>query len=341
MTQIQSFHLSSLFKRRYMLAALFLLVIGGMAFLLVPQAWAAEIAACTIRINRTYENVGSGEFEECADAIHQAGTTVNGRYQVGTWSSYTVVTDVERNAWYRGEGRRRFSYYGPIPEIVVEAEPVPADPHDPDQDGFVGDADRCATEPEVINGVFDNDGCPDTIDDLLNFAENDLNQWWDGLFAESNLTYYPPRRVVAYREAPNRRLENNAFYTSGGHYIGYDLDLMERSLNRHGDFAPVAILAHEWGHLVQANLGIRQEYSILQELQADCLAGAYGTYLEERGNLEEGDLEEGLRQMFAIGDSPNVPWFHASAHGTGEQRYEAFQHGFDNGVESCIETYTG
>lgn len=341
MTQIQSFHLFNYSsKRRLLLATLFLFVIGGMAALTAPRAWAAESATCSIRSNGEFAYVGDGEFEECADFIIENAELVNGLYHVGQWSEYTIAIDQNRNAWYRAEGRRNFRNYGIIPEIVAD-EQTPADPNDPDGDGIVGEADACPAEAEVINGVFDTDGCPDTIEDLLTFAENDLNQWWDGLFTESNLTYYPPRRVVPYREAPNQRLENNAFYTSGGHYIGYDLDLMERSLNRHGDFAPVAILAHEWGHLVQANLGIRQEYTILQELQADCLAGAYGTYLEERGNLEEGDLEEGLRQMFAIGDSPNVPWFHSSAHGTGEQRYEAFQHGFDHGVESCIETYTG
>ena len=321
--------------RRSILAILFISLFLGIALYTVHIASAAEEAACSIRLSGQMQAVGTGEFTECANAIQNNGDTLSGRYQVGSWGSYTVVTDDERHAWYRQNGRRQWSYYGTIPQL-----PVAQDPNDPDGDQIVGDADQCAAEAETINGVFDSDGCPDTINDLLTFAENDLNQWWNNQFTEANLTYYPPRRVVAYEEPSNPRLNNNAFYTSAGHYIGYDIDLMESSLSRHGDFAPVAIMAHEWGHLVQANLGIRQDYSILQELQADCLAGAYGTYLQERGNLEEGDLEEGLRQMFSIGDSPNVPWFHSNAHGTGEQRYDAFLHGFENGVNSCLETYT-
>ncbi|MEM8860348.1 MAG: neutral zinc metallopeptidase [Chloroflexota bacterium] len=332
MTQTQ---LSFLSNRRFILSILFISLFGGMAVWTAQIANAAEVAACSIRISGQYQNVGTGEFTECANAIQENGDTLSGRYQVGRWGSYTVATDTDRNAWYRLNGRRQFSYYGTIPQT-----PVVQNPNDPDGDQIVGEADRCATEAETYNGVFDNDGCPDTIADLLTFAENDLNQWWDNQFEAAELTYYPPRRVVAYREPTNPRLNNNAFYTSAGHYIGYDLDLMESSLSRHGDFAPVAIMAHEWGHLVQANLGIRQEYTILQELQADCLAGAYGTYLEERGNLEEGDLEEGLRQMFAIGDSPNTPWFHPNAHGTGEQRYDAFLNGYENGVDSCLEDYS-
>lgn len=347
MTQTQSSQLS-ISQRRTVLAIIFLAIFGGMALFAVQQASAAESAVCQIRINGQMEPVGSGLFEECANAVIAAGETLNGQYQVGTWDNYTVVTNNDREAWYRLYGRRRFSYYGQIPIIQAEAptepeptaEPIEQNGTDPDGDRIVGEADRCPTQAETVNGVFDNDGCPDSINDLLDFAENDLNAWWQGQFDESNLTYYPPTRVVSYRDPRNPRLNNNAFYTSGGHYIAYDLDLMESSLSRYGDFAPVAIMAHEWGHLVQANLGIRAEHSIYQELQADCLAGSYATYLQERGNLEDGDLEEGLRQMYAIGDHPSIPWHHHNAHGTSEQRYEAFLLGFESDVDTCIDTYT-
>ncbi|MFT5196863.1 MAG: putative metalloprotease [Cellvibrionaceae bacterium] len=353
MNQIQSLNLFNI-NRRSILAIIFLALFGGMAFFAAQQASAAESAACHIRIDGTMTAVGNGAFEECADAIIKNGDTVNGRYQVGTWGSYTVATNQNRQAWYRLNGRRRFSYYGSLPIRVIEApvpvveapaqvEPAPVDKNGADTDGdrIVGEADRCPAEAETMNGVFDSDGCPDTIDDLLKFAEDDLNDWWQTQFDDSNLTYYPPTKVVSYQNHSNPSLNNNAFYTSGGHYIAYDIDLMSNSLHRHGDFAPVAIMAHEWGHLVQANLGIREEFSIYQELQADCLAGSYATYLQDRGNLEEGDLEEGLRQMFSIGDSARTPWFHENAHGTGEQRYEAFLLGFENDVDTCIETYSG
>lgn len=336
-------YLSQNLQRRSILAFLFLTLFGGMALFTAHQASAAGVAACAIRIDGNMRPVGTGTFEACADAVIANGDTINGRYQVGSWGRYIVATKQNRQTWYRLNGRRRFIYYGRLPAQPTPVEPPPSqtDSTDPDGDRIVGAADRCPTTAETINGVFDQDGCPDSIDDLLKFAENDLNNWWQAQFDASNLTYYPPNRVVSYRDHRNPRLNNNAFYTSGGHYIAYDIDLMENSLSRFGDFAPVAIMAHEWGHLVQANLGIREEYSIYQELQADCLAGSYATYLQERGNLEEGDLEEGLHQMFSIGDSARTPWFHENAHGTGEQRYAAFLLGFENDVDTCIETYSG
>lgn len=340
MFQYQSFNLFHL-NRRSILAILFIGVFGILALFATQQVSAAEIAACQIRINGQMAAVGNGAFEECADAVIENGDTIRGQYHVGTWGNYTVVTDTSRQAWYRANGRRRFSFYGQIPIAEITPEPVEQNPDDLDNDQIFGEADSCPEAAEIVNGVFDSDGCPDSIDDLLNFAKDDLNDWWQTQFDESNLTYYPPNRVVSYRDHSNPALNNNAFYTSGGHYIAYDIDLMENSLAQHGDFAPVAIMAHEWGHLVQANLGIREEYSIYQELQADCLAGSYAVYLQERGNLEEGDLEEGLRQMYAIGDSARTPWFHENAHGTGEQRYEAFLLGFENDVDTCIETYSG
>ncbi|MBK9035377.1 MAG: OmpA family protein [Myxococcales bacterium] len=39
------------------------------------------------------------------------------------------------------------------------------EPTDDDHDGFVGDADACPYQAEVVNGYLDDDGCPDTLPD--------------------------------------------------------------------------------------------------------------------------------------------------------------------------------
>ena len=68
-----------------------------------------------------------------------------------------------------------------------------------------------------------------------------------------------------------------------------------------GDFAQAYVIAHEVGHHVQNLLGISDEVhrlrsrssraranalSVLQELQADCLAGVWGHSTAQRGILD-------------------------------------------------------
>ncbi|MEM9776191.1 MAG: hypothetical protein AAF902_16560, partial [Chloroflexota bacterium] len=123
------FHLFFRPDRRTVLSILFLSLFAGIALYTVQFASAAEEAACAIRISGQLQSVGTGEFTECASAIQQNGDTLSGRYQVGSWSNYTVITDDDLNAWYRQEGRRQWSYYGTIPQT-----PIAQDPNDPDGD---------------------------------------------------------------------------------------------------------------------------------------------------------------------------------------------------------------
>lgn len=53
-------------------------------------------------------------------------------------------------------------------------EPAPAENPDPDGDGFIGDADACPQEAEDVNGLEDNDGCPDAMRDTDNDGITDV-----------------------------------------------------------------------------------------------------------------------------------------------------------------------
>jgi outer membrane protein OmpA-like peptidoglycan-associated protein len=54
----------------------------------------------------------------------------------------------------------------PAPPVVIEPlGPLP--PSDRDKDGIPDDKDPCPDEPEVFNGIKDEDGCPDKELDLI------------------------------------------------------------------------------------------------------------------------------------------------------------------------------
>ena len=127
-----------------------------------------------------------------------------------------------------------------------------------------------------------------------------------------------------------------------------------------GDFAQAYVLAHEYGHHIQQQLGIEQqvrsqsesnsgdanELSVRLELQADCFAGLWGRSVYDQGILESGDLEEGITAAEAVGDDRIQEQTQGRidpesfTHGTSEQRREWFRRGFDSGEFSACDTFT-
>lgn len=116
-----------------------------------------------------------------------------------------------------------------------------------------------------------------------------------------------------------------------------------------GDFAAASVVAHEFGHHVADELaedipGTQPPQGKNAELLADCFSGVWTTALYKDGNLEEGDIDEALNALHAVGDkSPNGRF----PHGTAEERENAFRIGIyglqtdpRGGVPAnCIKVY--
>ncbi|MDH3754363.1 MAG: neutral zinc metallopeptidase [Acidimicrobiia bacterium] len=191
---------------------------------------------------------------------------------------------------------------------------------------------------------------------FLEFVFDDVQFFWDDLFAASDADY-PEARFVIFAQAVNTDGCGQASSAVGPFYCPADsqvyldqefLDELQRRFGAPGDFAQAYVIAHEVGHHVQNVTGIsadvraRQQganqadvndLSVRLELQADCLAGVWANDAEARGLLERGDLEEGLGAAAAVGDDRINPgagpesWTHGSA----DQRVEWFSVGFDTG----------
>lgn len=221
---------------------------------------------------------------------------------------------------------------------------------DSDWDGVEDTRDDCPDTPEARNGFADLDGCPDSIDDLLAIAVEDLDRFWMGSLTDRGRRYLPPGQVQAYVGGESTGCGivdldaggwgRNALYCTADHSIYLDRGWMDEEMATGGDFAPVTILAHEWGHLVQAVEGFREEYTIQAELQADCLSGAYARSADIRGMLERGDLQEGLDAAYRAGDA-SVPWNDPGAHGSPPQRMSAFYLGYRGSELACGDVRSG
>jgi hypothetical protein len=205
---------------------------------------------------------------------------------------------------------------------------------DVDGDRITDRSDRCPRSPENANKIFDNDGCPDTLSTLLVFAAEDLDKWWKSNFERYVFLYRVPYRSPSAFEITGE--DTVAYYTNGGRGIYYNYSTLSTMIRDYGDFVPVMIIAHEWGHLVQDIMDIEFEYHRINlELQADCYAGAWASHTEELGYLEEDDLYEAVEALLAGGDRANDVWFDDEAHGQPEERYAAFTVGYRQGVTGC------
>ena len=139
-------------------------------------------------------------------------------------------------------------------------------------------------------------------------------------------------------------IEGNAFYCPLGQYVAYDDETLFPDLyEKFGEYAIAMVMAHEWGHAIQDQIGIIDEYkTILIENQADCFAGAWTKHSltndsEVGFRAEAKDLQSALGGMLLFSDAPGSDILDNSAHGSGFDRVNGFRLGFDEGVARCAD----
>jgi predicted metalloprotease len=190
--------------------------------------------------------------------------------------------------------------------------------------------------------------------EFVSFLLDDAQQTWAQL-----LPGYRDAKLVLYRDATRSacgmgQAQMGPFYCPADQKVYVDLSFYDELHSRFGapgDFAQAYVLAHELGHHVQRLTGIEAEIrrsqrarpqeanqlSVAMELQADCLAGVWGHAAGQRGILEPGDIEEGLRAAAAIGDdriqrmSGRGVQPESFTHGSSAQRQEWLRRGLASG----------
>lgn len=215
-------------------------------------------------------------------------------------------------------------------------------------DGGLGPEEGSSIDPSraVADAIGLSDAQFDEYESDLSLVLGDLRDYWSRVLPELyGIDHVAPSAFIEYRSEEDAPVcgdeqvpTGNAVFCSGSNYIAWDeANLLMPYFARVGDFAIAYVLAHEWGHSIQAQVGAQAQAGIFFELQADCYAGAWGADAGVRGMLEPGDVEEGLAAARSVGDLPGVPWFDPQAHGTPDQRIEAFSVGFRRGPFACTE----
>jgi uncharacterized protein len=202
---------------------------------------------------------------------------------------------------------------------------------------------------------------------FVSFVLDDTQKTWDQLLPQQAGTPYRHAKLVLFRDATNSacggaEAATGPFYCPGDEKVYIDLsfyDELKRRFGAPGEFAQAYVLAHEVGHHVQKLIGVEGKVrqfqsqnpgsakaaSVQLELQADCFAGVWAHSTQQRGLLDQGDVQSALGAAAAVGDDHIQQMTRGRVqpetftHGSSAQRMDWFNRGFNSGTIGACNTF--
>jgi uncharacterized protein len=197
---------------------------------------------------------------------------------------------------------------------------------------------------------------------------NSVQRFWDGVFQRSGQRYRYADTVFFTEQVQTgcgfASSQVGPFYCPPDQQIYIDLGFFDELQSRlgagGGPFAQAYVIAHEYGHHVQNQLGVLeriandrqgpQSRAVRSELQADCYAGVWAANAVETQLIEEltqADINEGLDAAAAIGDDRIQEQTQGQVnpetwtHGSSEQRRRWFSRGYEERRPAVCDTFSG
>ncbi len=217
----------------------------------------------------------------------------------------------------------------------------------------------------VIDGVVDfGEAGPQhpLYDGYLTAAFGDIQDFWAEAFPATYNAPWQPLSGGIFAAYPERQSPipgcgtdassyeevqaGTAFYCIVGDFMAYDdYEGLPGLVDLLGKEAVAVVLAHEFGHAIQARADEWDNIGVLKEQQADCFAGAWTAHVASGASdtitFDDSAIRAGLVAMIYVRDPVEAGGLASDdAHGTGFDRVGAFQDGFEGGPQRCATFFT-
>ncbi|MBM2616247.1 zinc metallopeptidase [Actinoplanes sp. LDG1-06] len=199
-------------------------------------------------------------------------------------------------------------------------------------------------QQEPRRGGNSNDTVTRSLNDVERFWTSEFGRIADGAkFAKVQGGYYPYTEADPPPSCGGQPSEYqpNAFYCPADDFIAWDAQQLIPQLQE--DYGPLlvgVVMAHEYGHAIQARVLTGELPTVVLEQQADCYAGAWLAEVLAGNstafkNVTNKQLDDAVAGVLTLRDQPGTPALSEGAHGNAFDRIRALQDGVEEGVETC------